>query len=44
MRQVRPLNEREQSWKTFTNNHSDDIWACDFLQLYDVLFRPIFAF
>ncbi|MFC1609759.1 integrase core domain-containing protein [Myxococcota bacterium] len=25
-------------------NHSADIWACDFLQLYDVLFRPIFAF
>ena len=25
-------------------NHTDDIWACDFLQLYDVWFRPIFAF
>ena len=25
-------------------NHTNDIWACDFLQLYDALFRPIFAF
>ncbi len=22
----------------------DDIWACDFLQLYDLRFMPIFAF
>ncbi len=29
---------------TFMKNHSSDIWACDFLQLYDVAFRPIFAF
>jgi putative transposase len=31
-----------QSWKTFLLNHST--WACDFLQLYDVWFQPIFAF
>lgn len=31
-----------QTWKTFLKNHST--WACDFLQLYDVWFRPIFAF
>jgi putative transposase len=24
-------------------NHSGEIWACDFLQLYDVFFRPICA-
>jgi hypothetical protein len=29
-------------WKTFLLNHST--WACDFLQLCDVWFRPIFAF
>ena len=41
---VRPPGKRSQSWNTFIQNHSRDIWACDFLQLYDVLFRPIFAF
>ena len=44
MRHVRPPGQRGQSWNTFIGNHSRDIWACDFLQLYDVLFRPIFAF
>ena len=43
MRPVRPPGKRGQSWNTFIRNHSRDIWACDFLQLYDVLFRPIFA-
>ncbi len=31
-----------QSWKTFLANHT--VWACDFLQVYDVRFRPLFAF
>ena len=31
-----------QTWRTFLKNHTT--WACDFLQLYDVWFRPIFAF
>lgn len=44
MRRVRPSGNRGQTWRTFIANHSGDIWACDFLQLYDVLFRPIFAF
>ena len=44
MRRVRPPGKRGQRWNTFVGNHSRDIWACDFLQLYDVLFRPIFAF
>ncbi|MBM4362511.1 MAG: DDE-type integrase/transposase/recombinase [Deltaproteobacteria bacterium] len=33
-----------QSWSTFLKNHMHQTWACDFLQLYDVWFRPIFAF
>ena len=33
-----------QSWATFLANHAYDIWACDFLQTYDLLFRPIFLF
>lgn len=44
MKRSRPPGQRGQTWKTFHENHADDIWACDFLQLYDVLFRPIFAF
>ncbi|MFT4571659.1 MAG: putative transposase [Hyphomicrobiaceae bacterium] len=35
---------RGQSWTTFLRNHGHQVWACDFLQTYDVLFRPIFAF
>jgi putative transposase len=33
-----------QSWATFLKNHSRDVWSCDFLQTYDVWFRPMFAF
>jgi putative transposase len=39
----RPIEpHRGQSWKTFLKNHS--VWACDFLQPYDIWFRPIFPF
>jgi hypothetical protein len=31
-----------QRWRTFLRNHT--VWACDFLQTYDIWFRPIFAF
>lgn len=44
MRQVRPAGSSGQTWDTFIRNHTNDIWACDFLQLYDAWFRPIFAF
>ena len=44
MKDVRPRGKRGQTWSTFIANHSHEVWACDFLQLYDVLFRPIFAF
>jgi hypothetical protein len=27
----------------FLRNHARETWACDFLQAYDVFFRPIFA-
>ncbi len=33
-----------QGWSSFLENHVGDVWACDFLQLYDVMFRPVFAF
>ncbi len=37
-----PELPRGQNWCTFLKNHT--VWACDFLQTYDVWFRPIFAF
>jgi transposase InsO family protein len=44
MRIGRPPRSGGQSWATFIRNHAKDIWACDFLQLHDVFFRPLFAF
>ena len=44
MRAARPSRPRGQRWSTFLRNHAPEIWACDFLQAYDVFFRPIFAF
>jgi putative transposase len=32
------------SWSTFIREHAAGIWACDFLQTYDIFFRPLFAF
>ncbi len=44
IRQVRPLRPHGQRWATFLQNHAQEIWACDFLQLHNALFRPLFAF
>ncbi len=44
MRAARPLGPRGQRWSTFLRNHAHEIWACDFLQAYDVFFRRFFAF
>ena len=33
-----------QTWATFLRNHASQIWACDFLQTYDIFFRTTFAF
>jgi putative transposase len=44
MRHVRLLKPRGQRWATFLHNHAADIWACDFLQVSDLFFRPLFAF
>jgi putative transposase len=43
MRAVRPpAPPRGQRWHTFVRNYT--VWAADFLQTYDIWFRPIFAF
>jgi transposase InsO family protein len=36
--------KRSQTWSTFLHNHAAHIWACDFLQVYDLFFRPLFIF
>lgn len=33
-----------QTWTTFLANHASEIWACDFVQTYDLFFRSIFFF
>src|SRR5205807_7471909 len=44
MRTVRSQQPRGQKWSTFLRNHAGQIWACDFLQVTDLFFRPLFAF
>ena len=44
MRQVPRPRRSGQRWTTFLRNHAHETWACDFLQVSDLLFRPLFAF
>jgi putative transposase len=44
MRGARPPRRTGQTWATFLHNHADDIWACDFLPVTDLLFRPVYAY
>ena len=44
LREARPLRHAGQPWATFLRNHAPDIWACDFLPVTDLLFRPVYAF
>jgi putative transposase len=44
MRTVRTKPPRGQKWSTFLRTHAAQIWACDFLQVTDLFFRPLFAF
>lgn len=44
VRQGRLPRPRGQKWATFLRNHAGEIWACDFLQVIDLLFRSLFAF
>ena len=41
---LRRVGPSGQNWGTFLRNHASEIWACDFLQTYDALFRSIFVF
>lgn len=52
MKDVRESRASKQTWATFLRNHpstgsghrASEIWACDFLQTYDILFRTVFVF
>jgi transposase InsO family protein len=44
MRRDRPPRPAGQTWAPFLRTHGRGIWACDFLQLTDLFFRPVFAF
>jgi putative transposase len=44
MKYIRPKRAPGQNWKTFLRNHAAEMWACDFLQVTDLFFRPLFAF
>jgi transposase InsO family protein len=47
MRQARrklPPEHHGQSWTTFLTNHANPIWACDFVQTFDLFFRTVFLF
>jgi len=44
MRNVRTSRPQGQRWATFLHNYAAQIWACDFLQVTDLFFRPLFAF
>jgi putative transposase len=44
MRQARIPRSGGQNWSTFLSNHAKEVWACDFLQVTDLFFRPLFAF
>jgi transposase InsO family protein len=44
MRTVRTRQPRGQKWATFLRNYAAQVWSCDFLQVTDLFFRPLFAF
>jgi len=44
MRGVRTQQPPGQRWATFLHNHAAQVWVCDFLQVTDLFFRPLFAF
>ncbi len=44
MRPACPPCRSGQTWATFLCNHAAAIWACDFLPITDLLFRPLYAF
>jgi putative transposase len=44
IRLVRQPASPDQTWLTFLHNHAREIWACDFLQTFDLFFRALIVF
>ena len=44
MRHVRGRRQSKQTWTTFLHNHAQAVWACDFLPVFNLYFRPYFVF
>jgi hypothetical protein len=44
LRPARPPRRSGQRWSVFLRNHATEIWACDFLPVTDLTFRPLYAF
>jgi len=44
MRPLRTAGPRGQNWKNFLHTHAEQIWACDYLPVTDLLFRSLYAF
>ncbi len=39
-----PSQPSSQNWPTFLKNHTQGVWACDFLPVIDLCFRTLYAF
>jgi putative transposase len=39
-----PPLKRSQTLAPFLANHASEIWACDFVQTYDLFFRTVFVY
>jgi putative transposase len=44
LRRTRPPRPRGLKRSTLLHNHAHAIWACDFVTVTDLFFRPIYAF
>ena len=44
LRLARPARSPGQTWSTFLKNHAQAVWACDFLPVIDLFFRPLYLF
>lgn len=39
-----PPRNQGQTWATLIKNHAGEMWACDFVQTYDLFFRVVFVY
>ena len=44
LRLARPPRAPHQTWSVFLNNHAKDVWACNFLPVFDLFFRQVYLF